>query len=87
MFPGEAFAPKVQLEREAAPRQLSRAVETERRRRLYGCLNLRELLRERGIDAADVAREDKYLPLEIFDDEEYDCRYIYDVLINKSILL
>ena len=59
--------------REAGPRRLVRNVEMERRRRLYASFQLEELLRERAISADEIFEEGS-LPLEIFDDEEFDCR-------------
>ncbi|KAJ8667913.1 hypothetical protein QAD02_009576, partial [Eretmocerus hayati] len=72
-FPGEGFTPKIQMEYERGPRRLVKNVETERRRRLYASFDLTELLMQRGICLSDISCSD-YLPLEIFDDEEFDCR-------------
>jgi hypothetical protein len=58
---------------EDSPRMLVRNVETERRRRLYKSFRLEALLEEKGLTSSDFP-PDYYLPLEIFDDEEFDCR-------------
>ncbi|XP_023247279.1 dynein heavy chain 1, axonemal-like [Copidosoma floridanum] len=74
VFARESFAPKVQMPVEAEPRHLVRNVETERRRRLYRSFELEVLFREAGIEPPSVVSAHHYLPLELFDDKEYDCR-------------
>ena len=73
-FPGKTFEPKVQMEKEAEPKHIVLKVERERRRRLYQSKKLQDILAEKGINTSDLLRK-TYLPLEIFDDEDYDCRY------------
>ncbi|XP_031787006.1 dynein heavy chain 1, axonemal isoform X2 [Nasonia vitripennis] len=72
-FPGQAFSPKVQMGLEMGSKRLVRNVEVQRRRRLYRDLNLENILYERGIRANDIL-DSSFLPLETFDNEEYDCR-------------
>lgn len=83
-FPARAFSPKVQMELEAGSKRLVRNIEMQRRRRLYRDLNLDDILHERGITAIDILHSSA-LPLEIFDDEEYDCRSTDGSLINIPV--
>ncbi|XP_040015424.1 dynein heavy chain 1, axonemal [Xiphias gladius] len=82
--------PKVQIPYQTIPGQIPRKLEIERRRREYLNLDFEKLLAEKGIDTniimprhpsscdEHVTTPDNpvspYLPLEIFDNEEYDCR-------------
>ncbi|XP_044079595.1 dynein axonemal heavy chain 1 isoform X1 [Siniperca chuatsi] len=82
--------PKVQMPYQTIPDQIPRKLEIERRRREYLKLDFEQLLAEQGIyshllmprhpSSSDehVNTPDNpvspYLPLEIFDNEEYDCR-------------
>ncbi|XP_066555780.1 dynein axonemal heavy chain 1 [Amia ocellicauda] len=80
------YTAKVQLPYQVAPGQCPRRVEIERRRRQYRGLDLGELLAELGVDSNQLMpRHPKagenpgrtttsFLPLEVFDDEEFDCR-------------
>lgn len=73
--------PKIQMQVEAEPRHLVRNVEMERRRRFYKSFDLSKLFQDEGIDFNDdfidaMSSTDR-LNLETFDDEEYDCRYVY----------
>lgn len=61
------------MECELGPRRIARNVETERRRRQYKSNPLEKLLCQEGITASDILKTE-YLPLEIFDDDEFDCR-------------
>ncbi|OXU24749.1 hypothetical protein TSAR_002051 [Trichomalopsis sarcophagae] len=72
-FNSQAFSPKVQVGLEMGSKRLVRNVEVQRRRCLYRDLNLENILHERGIRANDIL-DSSFLPLETFDDEEYDCR-------------
>ncbi|GAA6221830.1 dynein heavy chain 1, axonemal-like [Lates japonicus] len=81
--------PKVQIPYQTIPGQLPRKLAIERRRREYLKLDFEQLLAEKGIDSnllmprhpsssdEHVTTPDysvsPYLPLEIFDNEEYDC--------------
>ncbi|XP_022600673.1 LOW QUALITY PROTEIN: dynein heavy chain 1, axonemal-like [Seriola dumerili] len=81
--------PKVQLPYQTIPGQIPRKLAIERRRREYLKLDFEQLLAEKGIDSnlimprnpsssdEDVTTSDNHvspcLPLEIFDNEEYDC--------------
>ncbi|KAK2862487.1 hypothetical protein Q5P01_002020 [Channa striata] len=80
--------PKVQMPYQTIPGQLPRKLEIERCRREYLQFDFEQLLAEKGIDSklimpkhpsSSVERVhtpdvSPYLPLEIFDNEEYDCR-------------
>uniref|UniRef100_A0ABD2WRH4 Dynein heavy chain 1, axonemal n=1 Tax=Trichogramma kaykai TaxID=54128 RepID=A0ABD2WRH4_9HYME len=72
-FPVQTLNPKVQMTIEAEPRHLVLNVERERRRRQYEHFKLSRILDEKGMQIEDIVR-DSYLGLELFDDEEYDCR-------------
>lgn len=92
-FPAESFAPKIQMLKYVAPKNIPRNVAMERRRRQYRNLKMtmslsQENIRPRDIIPPDVVyalstEEDKYglypsasyLSLEVFDDEEFDCRF------------
>ncbi|XP_068576471.1 dynein axonemal heavy chain 1 [Cebidichthys violaceus] len=83
-------APKVQIAYQTVPGQIPRKLAIERRRREYLNLDFEQLLAEKGIDSnlliprhrsnsdEHVTTTDNpvspYLPLEVFDNEEYDCR-------------
>ncbi|KAI3369512.1 hypothetical protein L3Q82_007723 [Scortum barcoo] len=89
-------APKVQKPYQTTPGQIPRKLEIERRRREYLKLDFEQLLEEKGISSnflmprqpsssdEHVTKSDHpvspYLPLEIFDNEEYDCRTAEDWL-------
>ena len=65
------------MDLERGPRQLSRNIEMERRKRIYRSMSLEESLIQAGVDTNKINPEEQHrLPLEIFDDEEYDCRYV-----------
>ncbi|XP_040889376.1 dynein heavy chain 1, axonemal [Toxotes jaculatrix] len=81
--------PKVQIPYKTIPGQIPRKLAIERRRREYLNLDFEQLLAEKGIDSnllmprspsyrdenvTTVDLVSPYLPLEIFDNEEYDCR-------------
>ncbi|XP_055077981.1 dynein axonemal heavy chain 1 [Periophthalmus magnuspinnatus] len=78
--------PKVQLPYETVPGKIPRKLEIERRRREYSQLKIEHLLEENGIDSNNlmpkcqessndcVSSVSPYLPLEIFDNVEFDCR-------------
>jgi dynein heavy chain len=52
-----------------------RKVVIDRQRKLFASLNIEELLLELGVDYSDVTpKTEEWLPLEPFDDTEYDCR-------------
>ncbi|XP_072203968.1 dynein axonemal heavy chain 1 [Excalfactoria chinensis] len=88
-FPEQSFKPKVQIAFQTLPGQCPRSIEIERKRKLYLSLDITQLLASEGIDSnqltprhqdpgsvpAVVGKEYPiYLPLKIFDNEEYDCR-------------
>ncbi|KAM8915859.1 dynein axonemal heavy chain 1-like [Spinachia spinachia] len=81
--------PKVQKPYQTVPGQIPRKLAIERRRREYLKLDFEQLLAEKGIDpniliprhpsnsdehVTTIDNVSTYLPLEIFDNEEYDCR-------------
>lgn len=78
--------PKVQLPFQTVTGTIPRKLEIERRRREYLKLNLEKLLEENGIASNSLVQRSlgsnndsvspvsPYLPLEIFDNEEFDCR-------------
>ncbi|XP_074517159.1 dynein axonemal heavy chain 1 [Sebastes fasciatus] len=79
---------KVQMPFQTVEGQIPRKLEIERRRRKYLKFDIEQLLAEKGISSnllmarhqssSDVITTDnpvsQYLPLEVFDNEEYDCR-------------
>ncbi|XP_029991393.1 dynein heavy chain 1, axonemal [Sphaeramia orbicularis] len=76
-----ADLPKVQMAYLTIPGRVPRKLEIERLRREYLELNIEELLAEKGIDSNLLVPRHQcassvspYLPLEIYDNEEYDCR-------------
>ncbi|XP_051269985.1 dynein axonemal heavy chain 1 isoform X2 [Dicentrarchus labrax] len=89
-FCPEGDTPKVQMPYQTIPGQIPRKLEIERRRREYLKLDFEQLLAEKGINSnlimprcqsscdEHVNTPDNpvspYLPLELFDNEEYDCR-------------
>ncbi|KAF0035263.1 hypothetical protein F2P81_013021 [Scophthalmus maximus] len=82
--------PKVQIAYQTIPGKIPRKLQIERRRREYLKLDFEKLLEEKGIDSNLIIPRNPnssdehvitpcsplspYLPLEIFDNEEYDCR-------------
>ncbi|KAM9332808.1 dynein axonemal heavy chain 1-like [Pholidichthys leucotaenia] len=79
--------PKVQMPYKTRPCQIPRKLEIERRRREYLNVDFENLLAEKGIDCSLLILKNNddsmtspdspispYLPLEIFDNEDYDCR-------------
>ncbi|KFU88250.1 Dynein heavy chain 1, axonemal, partial [Chaetura pelagica] len=89
-FPIQSFKPKVQIAFQRLPGQCPRAIHVERTRRLYLTFDVAELLAREGIDSNELMSRHHdphntptaeagpffpiYLPLEIFDDYDYDCR-------------
>ena len=85
-FPEQAYLPKVQLPFYTKPGDCPRKVETERRKRHYASQNLYELLTAENVTTTSLMpREQKdtqpdpnkfqpFLPLEVFDNTENDCR-------------
>ena len=71
VFSPRAFEPKVFLPLKKEPGQVPRKVEVERRRREFETIPLESVLAELGID---LAKEEAFLPLEAFDDTEFDSR-------------
>ncbi|XP_028430624.1 dynein heavy chain 1, axonemal isoform X1 [Perca flavescens] len=83
-------APKVQIPYQTVPGQIPHKLEVERRRREYLKLDVEQLLAEKGIYSNILMPRHQsssdehatmtdnpvspYLPLEVFDNEEYDCR-------------
>ncbi|CAJ1051390.1 LOW QUALITY PROTEIN: dynein heavy chain 1%2C axonemal [Xyrichtys novacula] len=83
------YVSKVRLPHQTIPGQIPRKLEIERWRREYLKLDLEKLLVEKGINSSHLITKHKssnepattqgssvshYLPLEIFDNEEYDCQ-------------
>ncbi|TMS18883.1 Dynein heavy chain 1, axonemal [Larimichthys crocea] len=82
--------PKVHMPYQTTPGQIPRKLEIERRRREYGHIDIEQLLAEKGIDSTllvprhqssstehDTTPENSvspFLPLEMLDNEDYDCR-------------
>ncbi|XP_047438259.1 dynein axonemal heavy chain 1 [Mugil cephalus] len=94
-------APKVQMPFKTISGQIPRKLEIERRRREYLKLDIEQLLAEKGIDSnllmmghlkdgdegvtTPGSSVSAFLPLEIFDSDEYDCRTPDDWLaLGKS---
>ncbi|XP_051768758.1 dynein axonemal heavy chain 1 [Ctenopharyngodon idella] len=83
-FPSGSYTPKVQLPYTCPPGHVPRKIEIERRRREYQKLDISKLLTEQGIDSNQLMPRNQtenpsqpvsnYLPLEILDNEEFDCR-------------
>nr|XP_019941835.1 PREDICTED: dynein heavy chain 1, axonemal [Paralichthys olivaceus] len=92
--------PKVQIPYETIPGQIPRKLAIERCRREYLSLDFEQLLNERGIDSNVImlghpssdsqhltttgSPSSPYPPLEIFDNEDYDCRTPEDWLALDS---
>ena len=79
--PASALEPKVMSQFKTAPGKTPRKIEIERRKRQYAAMDLEELLAAQGIDyRLPQAERDassafpSYLPLEPFDDQEYEVR-------------
>eukprot|EP00762_Andalucia_godoyi_P002130 ANDGO_02526.mRNA.1 Dynein-1-beta heavy chain len=66
--------PKVMIPFVSGPGQVPRKVEIERRRRLYASVDLEKVLEERGINYAMPPAQKSYLPLEAFDNTDFDVR-------------
>jgi len=67
--------PKVMEPFVPIPGKPPRQVVIDRQRKLFASLNIEELLLELGIDYKNpTAHQADWLPLEPFDDTEYDCR-------------
>ncbi|KAI7795154.1 dynein axonemal heavy chain 1 [Triplophysa rosa] len=89
-FHSGSYTPKVQLPYICAPDQVPRKIEIERRRREYQKFDIAKLLAEHSIDSNQLMPRNQQnaetetesacppvsnrLPLEIFDNEEFDCR-------------
>ncbi|RXN34314.1 dynein heavy chain axonemal [Labeo rohita] len=76
-FHSGSYCPKVQMPYVCPPGHAPRKIETERRRREYQKLDISNLLAERGIDSNQLMLKNavsNYLSLEIFDNEDFDCR-------------
>ncbi|XP_074532910.1 dynein axonemal heavy chain 1-like [Halichoeres trimaculatus] len=94
------YPSKVQLPFQTAPGQIPRKLKIERCQREYLKLDLEQLLADKGITSSHLltrhenSSEPKttqdnavssYLPLEIFDNEEYDCRTPEDWLASCNV--
>jgi dynein heavy chain len=67
--------PKVMEPHQAIPGKPPRKVVIDRQRKLFASLDIEDLLLELGIDYRNPApNQAEWLPLEPFDDNEYDCR-------------
>ncbi|XP_071059360.1 dynein axonemal heavy chain 1-like [Pseudochaenichthys georgianus] len=89
-FPRGGDSPKVQIPYQTAPGQIPRKLEIERRRREYLKLDIEQLLAEQGIysnllmpthqsssDDHETTTDNPvspYLSLEVFDNEDFECR-------------
>ncbi|XP_009304459.3 dynein axonemal heavy chain 1 [Danio rerio] len=85
-FYSVSYTPKVQLPYICPPGHVPRKIEIERRRREYQKLDISKLLSEQGINSNQLIPSNQtrtetknqpdpnYLSLEIFDNEEFDCR-------------
>ncbi|XP_049878805.1 dynein axonemal heavy chain 1-like [Pectinophora gossypiella] len=89
-FPFEAFVPKLQFLAVVLPKELPRLVKIERLRRKFLAANLKKMLREEGIQPYWLLPPEEYeltdqqyyglyspfpkLPLEVFDNTDFDCR-------------
>ncbi|KAG7477961.1 hypothetical protein MATL_G00075170 [Megalops atlanticus] len=89
-FPSRGYTAKVQMPLDSQPGQLPRKLEIERRKRMYLECDIGQLLKEQGIDSNQLMHRHQsigetcpenpcppvsnYLPLEVFDNEEFDCR-------------
>nr|CAD7442365.1 unnamed protein product [Timema bartmani] len=86
-FPIQAYHPKVQVEYQVSPGCLPRRVQVERKRREYLAQDITKLLTELGVDPCtlippdddnldkyNLATSQHFLPLQIFDNQEFDCR-------------
>lgn len=76
-WPLKAMEPKVWVPYESPPDGVPRRIVIERKRRDYLSKNIEEILRDKGIDYSEpknAQRYESYLPLEAFDDTEYDPR-------------
>lgn len=71
---GRRAEPKVMIPFKNQPGQVPRKVEVERRRRHYESIDLEGALRECGVDFSVPPTMPSYLPLEAFDDTEFDPR-------------
>ncbi|XP_046731532.1 dynein axonemal heavy chain 1 [Silurus meridionalis] len=85
-FPSGAYMPKVQMPYICSRGRWPRKLEIEKQRREYLLLDIAQLLADLGIDSSQLVPRttssedqpesppaDNYLPLEIFDNEEFDC--------------
>eukprot|EP00002_Diphylleia_rotans_P006932 TRINITY_DN1638_c0_g1_i1.p1 TRINITY_DN1638_c0_g1~~TRINITY_DN1638_c0_g1_i1.p1 ORF type:complete len:4126 (-),score=976.49 TRINITY_DN1638_c0_g1_i1:597-12974(-) len=68
--PETAFEPKVMIPFVTKTGETPRKIEIERRKRLYSSQNIADLLVREGVDL-DLIHP---LPLDLFDDTEFDCR-------------
>ncbi|KAF4107339.1 dynein axonemal heavy chain 1 isoform X1 [Onychostoma macrolepis] len=80
-FHSGSYCPKVQMPYVCPPGHVPRKIETERRRRENQKLDINNLLAERGIDSNQLMLKNEtsppvsnYLSLEIFNNEDFDCR-------------
>ncbi|KAK7907430.1 hypothetical protein WMY93_016042 [Mugilogobius chulae] len=78
-FCSDGDLPKVQLPYQTVAGKIPRKLAIERCRREYSLINFEDLLAENGIDSTCLINsndfsESSYLPLEIFDNVEFDCR-------------
>nr|CAD7403045.1 unnamed protein product [Timema cristinae] len=85
-FPVQAYHPKVQVEYQVSPGCLPRRVQVERKRREFLAQDITKLLTELGVDPCtlippdddnldkyNLATSQHFLPLQIFDNQEFDC--------------
>uniref|UniRef100_T1J5R2 AAA+ ATPase domain-containing protein n=1 Tax=Strigamia maritima TaxID=126957 RepID=T1J5R2_STRMM len=98
-FPTTAYEPKVQLQYIVKPGALPRMVQVERLRRTYAKQDLEEVFKKKNVQVEDlimtnsfsriIKREKEleftsFLPVELFDDTDFDVRSPQDWL-NKAI--
>ena len=73
--PSRAVEPKVLVPFSTRPGQVPRRIVIERQKRLFALQDLAQLLLDHGVDSA-VSDPPNALPLEVFDDTEYESRPI-----------
>ena len=71
--PSRALEPKVLVPFKPAPGEVPRRIVIERQKRLFALQDLAQLLSDVGIDSS-VPDPPNALPLELFDNTEYECR-------------
>jgi len=73
-YPLHAVEPKVMVPFENPPDGIPRKIVIERKRRLFEQQNIQELLKNEGVEFKKTDGNASFLPLEMFDNTEFDCR-------------